>query len=175
MQELPPQQSFSRWFSLIAWLLIMLVTYWFFQQHLSKRDNPNTQVEGVVGADGSRQVQLHANAAGHFVGMIELNQQPVQFMLDTGATAIAVPEAIASELGMKKGMLMTIDTANGTSRGYTSHIALVKLGPIELQNVRAVITTGMDGDTILLGMSALNQLEFSKRDRTLTLIQHPKQ
>lgn len=172
MQEMPEQQAYGRWFSVIAWVLIMLVLFWFAQKHLARRENPNMQVQGSVQTDGSRQVQLRANPSGHFVGTIELNQQPVQFMLDTGATAIAVPEDLAAQLGMKKGMVMTIDTANGSSRGYSSHIEQLKLGPIELQNVRAIITTGMEGDEILLGMSALNQLEFSKRDNTLTLIQH---
>lgn len=174
MQEMPESQSYGRWFSVITWVLIMLVLFWLAQKHLARRENPNMEIQGSVQSDGSRQVQLRANPAGHFVGTVELNQQPVQFMLDTGATAIAVPEELAAKLGMKKGLVMTIDTANGSSRGYSSHIDQLKLGPIELQHVRAIITTGMEGDEILLGMSALNQLEFSKRDNTLTLIQHQK-
>jgi len=46
-----------------------------------------------------------------------------------------------------------------------------QLGEILLHDVAALITPGMDGDEVLLGMSALKQLEFTQRDGTLVLRQ----
>jgi aspartyl protease family protein len=58
---------------------------------------------------------------------------------------------------------------------YGTEVSRLRIGNIELQDVRASITPSMAGDTILLGMSALQQVEFSQRGSTLTLRQYPEQ
>ena len=91
------------------------------------------------------------------------------FLLDTGATDVAVPGALAQELGLEAGAPVSVNTANGRSTGYRTRLSELTLGDIRLQDVRALIVPGMDGDEVLLGMSALKQLEFTQRDGTLVL------
>jgi aspartyl protease family protein len=62
-----------------------------------------------------------------------------------------------------------VNTANGRATGYRTRLDELTLGEIRLHNVRALITSGMDGDEVLLGMSALKQLEFTQRAGTLVL------
>ncbi|ERI52284.1 hypothetical protein N878_19660, partial [Pseudomonas sp. EGD-AK9] len=64
-----------------------------------------------------------------------------------------------------------ISTANGRATGHRTRLASLRLGDIELRDVAALIAPGMDGDEVLLGMSALQQLEFSQKGGTLVLRQ----
>ncbi len=55
--------------------------------------------------------------------------------------------------------------------GTAPHLNSLRLGDIELRDVAALIAPAMDGDDVLLGMSALKQLEFSQKGGTLVLRQ----
>ncbi|MBY0438510.1 MAG: retroviral-like aspartic protease family protein, partial [Burkholderiales bacterium] len=93
----------------------------------------------------------------------------VTFMLDTGATQVALPMRSARALGLALGEAVQLRTANGDTVGYRTRLDSVRLGPIELRGVAAVATDGMDGDVVLLGMSFLKQVEFAQRGDRLTL------
>ncbi|MGH8436900.1 MAG: retropepsin-like aspartic protease family protein, partial [Pseudomonas sp.] len=111
------------------------------------------------------------NGQGHFVSSGRINDETVLFLLDTGATDVAVPAKLAKRLGLKRGAPVTLNTANGLSNGYRTHLERLQLGAIVLHDVRALVAPGMEGDEVLLGMSALKQLEFTQRDGTLVLRQ----
>ena len=66
---------------------------------------------------------------------------------------------------------MTLSTANGRTEGYRTRLDSVQLGDILLRDVRALVVPGLDGSQVLLGMSALKQLEFTQRGGTLLLRQ----
>ena len=100
-----------------------------------------------------------------------INGQAVQFMLDTGATDVAIPSAVAERLGLARGVPVTVSTANGRSEGYRTRLDSVRLGAIELRDVRALVAPGLDGEQVLLGMSALKKLEFTQRGGTMLLRQ----
>ncbi len=155
----------------LAWLTVLVILSYAFNQWLEKRDEeryqPYSQREGEV-----IRVDIQANRQGHYLSQGRVNNQPVRFLLDTGATLVAVPEALARKLGMRKGQAGYANTANGRSRVYMSRIDSLELGDIRLKDVAASISTGMEGEEILLGMSALGQLEFSQQGRTLSLRQH---
>lgn len=121
--------------------------------------------------EGYIEVKLLGNGQGHFVASGQINGQPVEFMLDTGATDVAVPAELADRLGLKRGLPVTLSTANGRSQGYRTHLDRLKLGDIVLQDVRALVAPGLGGEQVLLGMSALKQLEFTQRSGTLLLRQ----
>jgi len=65
------------------------------------------------------------------------------------------------------------NTANGQVQVRATRINTLQLGPITLYNLEASINPGMDGNEILLGMSALKQIEFSQKGKFLTLRQLP--
>jgi aspartyl protease family protein len=92
-------------------------------------------------------------------------------MLDTGATNVAVPEALAQKIGLRRGPSQQILTANGIATAYATEIQSLHIGSIELNNVKASVTPSMQGESILLGMSALKRIDFSQSGDLLTLTQ----
>jgi aspartyl protease family protein len=90
--------------------------------------------------------------------------------LDTGATDLVVPESTARRLGLPYGNRGRAMTANGPVTIYQTRIEELHLGKIRLTNIDASINPSMEG-AILLGMSALGQIEFSQQAGTLTLKQ----
>jgi len=117
------------------------------------------------------QVTLAAGPGGHFVGDGAVNGNPVRFLVDTGATSIALPASFARRVGLdyRKGQSALSSTANGVVPVYRVSLDTVRLGDIELQSVDAVVfEQGLD--TALLGMSFLNRVEMRREGATMTLI-----
>ncbi|MEL0036923.1 MAG: retropepsin-like aspartic protease, partial [Gammaproteobacteria bacterium] len=85
------------------------------------------------------------------------------------ATDVAVPAHIAANVDMRRGRPIQVMTANGITTAYQSWIAEVGIDELIIQDVDANINPAMTDDFILLGMSALKQLEFTQRGDTLTL------
>jgi len=158
---------------IVAWAAALFLATRFFGQWEDRQRNPNAQVQSEHG-DGFIEVRLLGNGQGHFVLDGAINGQVVHFMLDTGATDVAIPEALASELGLARGSSVTLSTANGRTEGYRTRLDSLQLGDIRLQGVRALVVPGLDGQTVLLGMSALKQLEFTQRGGTMLLRQNLK-
>ena len=92
---------------------------------------------------------------------------------DTGATDVAIPETIADQANLKKGVARVAVTANGSVNVYSTKIGELTLGNISLEDISASITPSMFNNTILLGMSALKEIDFSQVGSTLTLRQIP--
>ena len=95
----------------------MALVYLFFAEAIEQKLNPNQQLRSSLDASGHARVTLTRNAKGHYVGILQLNGQPVQFLLDTGATQVAVSAQVAQRTGMKKGQAHQVSTANGTHHG----------------------------------------------------------
>ena len=155
----------------LAWISLLVLAVLFFQDLLGRQYNPNQAPEVGVGEDGAQEVILQRNRQGHYVADGAINGQPVTFMLDTGATMVALPAHLATKLGIKRGRALQFQTANGIARGFAARLDDVALGPITLQDVEAGITQGLTGDEVLLGMSFLKHIEFTQRGDTLTLRQ----
>ncbi|QLF93107.1 TIGR02281 family clan AA aspartic protease [Pseudomonas sp. ABC1] len=156
---------------LLAWGLGLWLAVRFFADWEASQVNPNSQplsrIEG-----GEIEVQLAGNAQGHFVASGRINGQPVVFLLDTGATDVAIPAELIERLGLEKGAPLQLQTANGRTTGYRTVLKRLEIGDIVLHDVRALVAPGFDSEQILLGMSALKQLEFTQRAGTLVLRQH---
>ena len=84
---------------------------------------------------------------------------------------MAIPDHIAKRLNIKRGSAYQVSTANGTATAYAAQVHSVSVGDIELRDVRAAISPGLQGDEVLLGMSFLRHIEFTQRGDTLTLKQ----
>ena len=145
-----------------------LLTYTF-QDAINKQHNPNQNVQSTRAADNQIEIILQQNRSGHYVITGAINGQKAVFLLDTGATYVAIPERLANRLGLKKGRIIPISTANGRSNGYQTQINELSIGQIRLYNIKAIITPNLE--EILLGMSALKQLEFTQRGKEMTIRQ----
>lgn len=151
-----------------AWILLLLLLTWFFNDRLDVQRNPNRQFS-MATADGIPEVRLERNRSGHYVASGSINGQPVEFMLDTGATDVSIPAAVADRLGLERGRRAFYQTANGTISAWRTTLDEVRLGPLRLGPVAASINPNGDDDAVLLGMSFLRQLDFSQQGNTLTL------
>lgn len=155
-----------------AWIIGFLLLTLFFDNKLEQTYNPNQQVESNIDKSGVISVVLQRNRYGHYVTNGFINSTQVQFMLDTGATDVSIPEPIAQQIGLEYGRVSRVNTANGSIEVYQTILDELRIGQIRLYGVRANINPYMEGPGILLGMSALKQLEFTQRGKQLTLKQY---
>ncbi|TNF34779.1 MAG: TIGR02281 family clan AA aspartic protease [Gammaproteobacteria bacterium] len=168
-----PQQGMGGTMIIAMWLLLFAMLGYLFSDLLEQKHNPNQQLQTIHHSDGVREISLQRNHYGHYVASGSINDHPVTFMLDTGASDVAIPEATANRIGLRKGRALTYQTANGKITVYATLLDDIALGDIRLQQVRATINPNVQGDDILLGMSFLKHIEFTQRGNTLTLRQYP--
>ena len=164
------QKRLGHQFIIAMWIALMTMVFFLFNNLLERDYNPNQQVL-IQNTDKQRVVVLKRNRYGHYVTQGEINNHPVTFMLDTGASDISIPDEIAKKLKLSYGQDRQYQTANGMITAYLTTLENVSIGNIKLQNVRASINPKMDHDEILLGMSFLKYIEFTQRGDTLILRQ----
>jgi len=152
-----------------AWVVGLALLALFFQEFLAQRHNPNRGAELRVDAAGVPSVVLQRNRMGHYVASGEVNGAPVTFLLDTGATTVALPLALAQRLHLPLRPGVSTTTANGVVRTWSTHLDSVGIGGLTAHAVRAVVLPNMPGDDVLLGMSYLKRFELIQRGDTLTL------
>jgi len=108
-----------------------------------------------------RTVRLDADRSGHYLADFRINGRKVRGLIDTGASAIAISRTTAKELGLRVSASdfgHLVQTANGTIAVAPVMLKRIELGPIRVQNVRAIV---IDDDRLahtLIGMSFLNRL-----------------
>jgi len=154
-----------------AWVLVLGMLTLFFNGVLDRQHNPNQQLSTATVPDEPQEVVLVRNKQGHYVATGGINGEAVVFLLDTGATDVAIPQALARRLNLKRGAEVISNTANGQVTAWRTRLDRVNLGGIELTNIRGSILPGMEGDEVLLGMSFLKQLELIQRGDSLTIRQ----
>ncbi len=160
---------FARLFTYLTWMLILGGLFLYFQNLLQQRENPNQSLAVSQTQVAAQTVSLTRNRRGHYVAPGLINETPVTFLLDTGATDISIPAAVLDKLYLKAGHAIQAHTANGTVTVYATTLDSVTLGGITLYDVAASINPHMKGDTVLLGMSFMKHLEITQRGDTLTL------
>jgi aspartyl protease family protein len=128
---------------------------------------------GGGGATG-REILIAAGPGGHFVTSGQINGKPVQFMVDTGATVVAMGRAEAERLGIdwKKGQAGMSQTAGGVVTAHGVSLTSVRIGDVEVFGVNAMILPA-EMPFVLLGNSFLarfsmrrdaNVMKLEKRD-----------
>ncbi|WP_227875147.1 MULTISPECIES: retropepsin-like aspartic protease family protein [Oceanisphaera] len=162
--EVDTQRRLGRIMWLIAWGLALALLTWFFQQKLARDNNPNQAIRQL----DAQTIVLEQNNRGHYLASGLINGFEVVFLLDTGATQVAIPQALAAKLQLKQGHKLGLNTAAGTVTGYATRIKSLSLGPFTLYDLSAVIMPS-DSNEILLGMNALRQFELIQRNGQLTI------
>jgi aspartyl protease family protein len=116
--------------------------------------------------------KVFANERGMFMSVGSINGQSVRFLVDTGATTIAMNTKQAKSLGVRyatEGEAATASTASGFVKAYRVRLKTVSLGKIKRQNIEAMVIDGEHPGPVLLGMSFLGGLKVEKAGNTLTL------
>lgn len=122
-------------------------------------------------SNGVSSVTLYADSQGHYISDCTINGASFKFLLDTGATMVAMNSGDAkfAKIDYKSGTPMQASTANGVVTGYKVTLASLKIGAVTLNQVEATVLEGGSPSIILLGMSALNRLDMKRQDIALTL------
>ena len=125
------------------------------------------------GADTTQNqpVSLYADSAGHFFGNATVNGAGLRYVVDTGATTVAMNSADAKRANIDylKGEKSVASTANGQVVAYRVTLNTLKIGSITLNNVDAAVIEGGYPEVVLLGMTALNRLDMKRDSTTMTL------
>jgi aspartyl protease family protein len=126
-----------------------------------RMDTP-VSIGGGAGTGGGSRIVLPADSRGHFMTQGSINGRPVTFMLDTGATSIALSAADAQRIGLdySKGQRVQMNTANGVSSGYKLRLQSVRVGDVEVYDIDAIVSP-QPMPFVLLGNSFINR--FSMR------------
>ncbi|QCZ92785.1 retropepsin-like aspartic protease family protein [Salinimonas iocasae] len=162
------ESSAGKWMFILAWICGLGLLTLIFGDVLESQRNPNQEPESMR-IDGQTEVRLRQNRQGHYVTNGTINGQPVTFLIDTGATNVAIPASMQNSLGLTAGRSGLAQTANGVVRVAQTTIDSLTIGDIELSNVQAHLNPGLGDGQILLGMSVLKQLEFTQRQDWLIL------
>jgi len=118
------------------------------------------------------EVQVWRDTAGMYTTVGSINGLPVSFLVDTGATSVAMNANQARRLGIDYrviGRQSVVTTASGVTHAWAVTLDTVKVGDLELHNVDAVVLEGAHPATTLLGMSYLGRLEINNDGRLMTL------
>ncbi len=156
----------------IGWLIIIGIVFWVFHDWSERQINPNRALVAAPSAE----IVLQRNRAGQYLADGEVNDRAVTFLLDTGATQVALSTGLARELGLKLGPPVTLSTAAGPVRGYSVRLRSVRLGGIEMRDVGALVSDGLEPGLVLLGMNFLKRLEMTQRGDQLIIkppLPHP--
>jgi aspartyl protease family protein len=121
---------------------------------------------------GPASATLTADAAGHFMTTGNVNGTTIRFIVDTGASMIAIGASDARRIGIdpNKGEIGFSQTANGVTQVTRVKLNSVRVGDIVLNNVDATVHQ-QDLPYALLGMSFLNRMEMQRNGETMTLKQ----
>ncbi len=161
------EKSIGKGMLIVAWILVLIILTYIFGNWEEKQYNPNQTPE----LNETGELILERNRYNHYVASGSINGYEVVFLLDTGATDVAIPEKLARKIGLEKGRRGKAVTANGIAEIFDTQINSLQMGNITLYDVPASINPGMTGKEVLLGMSALKDLEFTQRGSTLTIRQ----
>ncbi len=132
---------------------------------------------GPAGADATpapSEIILPMGPGGHFSGQGTINGKAVQFLVDTGATMIALSQAEANRIGLdwRGGKPGLTHTANGAVPVLLVNLSSVRLGGVEIANVAAVVLPS-DMPMVLLGNSFLGRFTMRRDADVMRLAKKP--
>ena len=116
--------------------------------------------------------KVFSDDRGMFLRNGTINGRSVKFLVDTGATSIAMNSSQAKRLGIRyrlEGKPSTVSTASGFVKAYEVKLKTVGLGAIKQKNIRAVVIDGKHPGPILLGMTFLSSLKVDTKGNVMTL------
>ena len=143
-----------------VWLLLGAVVFlgWQWREHEAKKSS--FTAEGGV-------IEIRRGEDGHYHWPGTLNGRAVDFLVDTGATGMAIPSRLAKELGLEAQGKVRSSTAGGSVTGDVVRADLVLDGGVRVERLRMVALPGLESP--LLGMDVLGRLRWEQRGGSLRI------
>lgn len=113
-------------------------------------------------------VVLKTDPQGHFRGTVLINNVPMPFLIDTGATKTVIPSSMAIQAGLPFGGVVQSNTAGGKVADRATQITSLVLGSAVIKNLDAHINDHLD--EVLIGMNTLKYFQITQTGNTLTLL-----
>ncbi|MEM7252092.1 MAG: TIGR02281 family clan AA aspartic protease [Pseudomonadota bacterium] len=123
-------------------------------------------------AKGGSVLRIWPSTSGMYTTTGSINGYPITFLVDTGATLVAMNRNEAKRLGIDylvEGKRGRSSTASGVVDSYRVRLKRVKVGTIELRDVLASVIDSDHPDIVLLGNSFLNRLNLERNGEALVL------
>jgi aspartyl protease family protein len=112
----------------------------------------------TIANDGAREIVIPRSRNGHYYVAGMINAHPTTFMVDTGATTVAIDPRLARAAGVPKGYASTFNTASGETQGEVVTNQSVSVGGLRVEHIRIAVIDGV-GEYSLLGQNVLRYLD----------------
>ncbi|MFG6439748.1 retropepsin-like aspartic protease family protein [Roseateles sp. LKC17W] len=124
----------------------------------------------VRAASAPRQIVMPAGHGGHYTTAGTINGHLTQFLLDTGATSVAISQVEADRMGLRyqQGRRIVTHTANGAVPAYALELSSVRIADVEVRNVAAIVIPSQM-PYVLLGNSFLDRFQMRRENDVMTL------
>ena len=131
----------------------------------------SNRIGGTYKETSAAEVRLASGHGGHYVTPARINNRPVQVMLDTGATSVAMNMQMAQQLGInyRSGRKTSVATANGLADSFDVMLDSVTVGSVRINHVAATIIVGDSPAIILLGNSYLSRVNMWRDEGVMVL------
>ena len=141
---------------------------------VAKASTAKTEIPPPAPVSSSRSVTLSRGSNGHFHTEASIDGRRIEFMVDTGASTIALRERDAARLGIfpaARDYKHSVSTANGVVRAAFTELSRVDVGGVTVRNVAALILPDEALGQNLLGMTFLSKLRWEQKNGKLILEQ----
>ena len=135
------------------------------QTELESIRNENSPIEPQIIAGG---VILQRDRTGYFKGTVIINDVPMPFLIDTGASHTTLPMGMANMARLPAGRSIQSQTAGGEVIGQLTRADSLKIGNAELRNIDVV--TNQHLEEVLIGMNTLKHFRMTQTENSLTLV-----
>jgi aspartyl protease family protein len=128
---------------------------------VASNQNPAAVVSDVPVSAGRRSHTIPKDSRGHFATDGRVDGRRISFMVDTGASVIALTASSAAQVGIRPSRseyTASVSTANGVVKGARARLASVDIGGLEVRDVDALILPDEALSENLLGLSYLSRL-----------------
>lgn len=141
-------------------------------QYMLRLGATPSRLGGMAAASAGREIVITASPGGHFITGGSINGRSVRFMVDTGATVLALGRDEALRLGLDLGSARAAlaDTANGTVPVQMLNLTRVRVGDVEVANVPAMVMPSAM-PYVLLGNSFLTRFQMRRENDVMRLEQ----
>lgn len=151
-------------FLIVGWVAILLLIAILINNSLFATKKPD-----ITDTHAGKEITIYRDHDSHFRIKGNINGIPITFLIDTGATSVAVSSTIAKRANLRHQAELITETASGNAIGYFTTIDKLTIADIDLHEVSAVIIPEMATNEALLGMNVLQKFNIKQNLNTLIL------